>query len=88
MTAFRTLNGYDESQFMGEDVDFYRRLRRLSGKASGYLKFLDDVQVFPSPRRFDNTPVWRTLIWTNPAFIAPLRKTKAAWAGWYIRPPR
>jgi glycosyltransferase involved in cell wall biosynthesis len=88
MAAFGTLNGYDESQFMGEDVDFYWRLRKLSAKAGGYLKFLDGVQVLPSPRRFDNTPIWRTLIWTNPVFIAPLRKTKAVWAGWYVRPPR
>ncbi len=88
MAAFRTLNGYDESQFMGEDVDFYWRLRKLSDKVGGYLRFLDDVQVFPSPRRFDNTPIWHTLIWTNPVFIAPLRKTKAVWAGWYVRPPR
>ena len=87
-SAFDLLNGYDESYFMGEDVDFYRRLRKFCANASGYLKFLDDVTVVPSPRRFDQSPIWRTLIWTNPVFIAPLRKTKAVWAAWYIRPPR
>jgi glycosyltransferase involved in cell wall biosynthesis len=87
-SAFGTLNGYDESQFMGEDVDFYWRLQKLCAKGGGYLKFLDDVKVFPSPRRFDHTPIWRTLIWTNPVFIAPFRKTRSAWTEWYVRPPR
>jgi glycosyltransferase involved in cell wall biosynthesis len=86
--AFRALNGYDESQCMGEDVDFYWRLRRLARSTGARLTFLDDVRVIPSSRRFDRTPVWRTLIWTNPAFILPLRKTKAAWAEWYEHPPR
>lgn len=87
-TAFLALSGYDESQFMGEDVDFYWRLRKLAAESATHVKFLDEVQVFPSPRRFDNTPIWRTLIWTNPAFIAPLRNTRTVWAGWYVRPPR
>jgi glycosyltransferase involved in cell wall biosynthesis len=86
--AFGTLNGYDESQFMGEDVDFYWRLRSLCAKTGGYVQLLRDVKVVPSPRRFDNTPVWRTLIWTNPLFIALLRKTRSAWTEWYVRPPR
>jgi glycosyltransferase involved in cell wall biosynthesis len=87
-SAFKILNGYDESQFMGEDVDFYWRLRKLCANAGGYLKFLDDVTVIPSPRRFDQSPVWRTLIRTNPAFIAPFRKNRSAWTAWYVRPPR
>jgi len=87
-SAFSILNGYDESQFMGEDVDFYWHLRKFCARAGGYLKFLDDVTVVPSPRRFDQSPIWQTLIWTNPAFIAPFRKTRSAWAAWYIRPPR
>lgn len=74
-SAFSALNGYDESQFMGEDVDFYWRLKRLSKKMGGYVKFLEDVQVVPSPRRFDNSPIWRTLVWTNPLFVALFRKT-------------
>jgi glycosyltransferase involved in cell wall biosynthesis len=86
--AFEALNGYDESQFMGEDVDFYWRLRRHSRETGGFLKFLDDVKVCPSPRRFDNTSVWRTMVWTNPLFIGAFRKKKNAWAAWYVRPPR
>jgi hypothetical protein len=87
-SAFRILNGYDESQFMGEDVDFYSRLRKLCAKTGGHVQFLNDVKVIPSPRRFDTVPVWRTFIWTNPVFIWAFRKTRSAWAPWYVTPPR
>jgi glycosyltransferase involved in cell wall biosynthesis len=87
-SAFRVLKGYDEAQFMGEDVDFYWRLRKLSAKTRGHVRFLGDVKVVPSPRRFDTAPVWRTLIWTNPVFILAFRKSRSAWAQWYVTPPR
>lgn len=86
--AFGKLAGYDESQFMGEDVDFYWRLRKLCARNGGHLKFLEDVRVVPSPRRFEQAPLWRTLIWTNPLFIALFRKTRWAWAEWYEKPYR
>ena len=86
--AFRILNGYDESQFMGEDVDFYWRLRKLCARSRGHVEFLSDVKVIPSPRRFDTAPVWRTLIWMNPAFIWAFRKVRSVWAAWYVAPPR
>jgi hypothetical protein len=69
-SAFTLLSGYDESRFMGEDVDFYWRLQKLCVGIGGYLEFLDDLKVIASPRRFDQKPLWRTLIWTNPLFIA------------------
>jgi glycosyltransferase involved in cell wall biosynthesis len=87
-SAFTALNGYNESQFMGEDVDFYWRLRNLAKKTGGCLQRLDDVKVVPSPRRFDQAPVWRSLVWTNPLFIALFRKTRLAWKDWYVRVPR
>ena len=87
-SAFGILNGYDESQFMGEDVEFYWRLRKLVAETGGHLKFLNDVTVVPSSRRFDRSPTWHTLIWTNPLFIAPFRKSRSAWSAWYLRPPR
>jgi hypothetical protein len=68
---------------MGEDVDFYWRLRKL-----GTVKFLRDVQVVASPRRFDLWPLWRILVWTNPLFIMAFQKSSRAWRGWYEHPPR
>jgi len=81
--AYERLGGYNESLYMGEDVDFYWRLRKL-----GSVAFLRDVQVVASPRRFDRWPLWRTLLWTNPLFILVFRKSPRAWRQWYEHPPR
>jgi glycosyltransferase involved in cell wall biosynthesis len=86
--AFLALNGYDETLFMGEDVDFYWRLKRLARRRHGGVEFIDDVRVAPSARRFDQWGLWRTLIWTNPLFILLFRRRKTAWQGWYKEVPR
>jgi len=86
--AFHALDGYDESQHMGEDVDFYWRLKKLARRGGGHVRFLADVRVIPSPRRFDQWPLLRTLLWTNPVVIAVLRKRRATWRGWYVDAPR
>jgi hypothetical protein len=33
------------------------------------LASLNHLRVVPSVRRFDQWPLWRTLVWTNPLFI-------------------
>jgi hypothetical protein len=86
-SAFHELGGYDESLFMGEDVDFYWKMKRLAKKTSGSVAYVDEVRVIPSPRRFDQWPIWKTLVMTNPLFILLFRKTKNAWSGWYKRRP-
>jgi glycosyltransferase involved in cell wall biosynthesis len=86
--AFFALDGYDETLFMGEDVDFHWRLKRLAKRRHGSVKFIEDVRVAPSPRRFDQWELWRTLVWTNPLFILLLRRRESAWRGWYKRVPR
>jgi len=78
--AFEKTGGYDESLWMGEDVDFFRRLRK-----TGRVAFLRDVQVVPSSRRFDTWPVWKILVQTNPLFILLFRRRRKTWAGWYDR---
>lgn len=87
-SAYLDLGGFDETQFMGEDVDFYWRLRAKAKEEGGFVTHLHDVTVLPSPRRFDRTPIWRTLLWTNPFFIAFFRKTAKAWKDWYVTVPR
>jgi glycosyltransferase involved in cell wall biosynthesis len=86
--AFRALGGYDETLFMGEDVDFYRRLKRLAARRGGRVCFIEDLRVVPSTRRFDRWSLWRTLVWTNPLFILLFRRRKGAWRGWYDEAPR
>ncbi len=86
--TFTVLGGYDESLFMGEDVDFYARMRRHARRVGGSVRFIDELKVVPSCRRFDQWSLWRTLLFTNPLVIAPLRRARSIWRGWYDAPLR
>ncbi|HLG14551.1 MAG TPA: glycosyltransferase [Blastocatellia bacterium] len=86
--AFFALKGYDETLLMGEDVDYYWRMKRFAKRQNGSISFIEDVQVVPSTRRFDQWGLWRTLIWTNPLFILMFRRRKRVWRGWYKGVPR
>jgi len=86
--TFAALGGYDESLFMAEDVDFYARMRGHARHVGGSISFIDELKVNPSCRRFDQWALWRTLLWTNPLVIAPLRRARSMWRGWYDAPPR
>jgi len=77
------LCGYDETMYMGEDVDFYLRLKRFAKRPHARVCFIDDIQVIPSTRRFDRWSFWRTLVWTNPLFILIFRRRKGVWKEWY-----
>jgi glycosyltransferase involved in cell wall biosynthesis len=87
-SVFQELGGYDETWYMGEDVDFYWRLKRLARHRGLRTSFIRELQVIPSPRRFNRWPLWRTLIWTNPLVAFALRHRRAAWVGWYKEPLR
>ena len=87
-SAFEQVGGYGEDVWMGEDTDFYRDLRKLARRTGGRVRLIREPRVRPSSRRFDQWPLWKVLIWTNPVFIAFLRRWKAAWAGWYSRAVR
>ena len=87
-SVFQELGGYDETWYMGEDVDFYWRLKRLARRRGLRMSFIGELQVIPSPRRFDQWPIWRTLVWTFPPLLFVLKRNKAAWGGWYREPPR
>lgn len=85
---FVDLGGYDEALFMGEDVDFNWRLKRLAHQRGLRACFINDLRVTPSSRRFDQWPLWRILVWTNPVVILLFRRAKSFWPGWYHSPPR
>jgi len=86
--AFETLGGYDEQLYMGEDVDFYWRLKRLARAQGKRADFVREVRVTTSARRFDRWPLWKSLIWTNPVVVALFRHRKESWRGWHHAPPR
>lgn len=87
-SAFQKLGGFDETIFMGEDVDFYWRLASLAKVTGGYLRNIDDVEILTSPRRFDRMSVLRTLILTHPFYIMTFRRKVEAWKEWYEKPVR
>ena len=87
-STFEAIGGYDETAWIGEDVDFYLGMCRLAGRSGGSVRLIRSPRVHASSRRFDNWPVWKTLLWTNPLVIAVLRRRKWAWGGWYSRPVR
>ena len=86
--TFEQTGGYDESVWMGEDVDFYWKLRGLAKSTGRTVRFIREPRVRPSSRRFDRWPVWKIIVWTNPLVIALFRRWKRAWAGWYSDPVR
>ena len=86
--AFAEVGGYDESVWIGEDVDFYWSLRKLAGRAGRHVRLLREPRVRPSCRRFDKWPLWKTLVWTNPVFIGLFRRWKPVWKSWYSYPVR
>lgn len=81
--VYASLLGYDESLHMGEDIDFHWRLKQFAKRQNAHVCFIEDIQVVPSARRFDQWPFWRTLIWTNPFFVLAFRRKGRFWRGWY-----
>ena len=86
--VFEQVGGYDERTWIGEDVDFYWGLRKLANRklakeTNREVRLIRKPRVRPSCRRFDKWPLWRTLVWTNPLFIALFRRWKEVWGGWY-----
>ena len=80
--------GFDETIYMGEDVDFYWRMKRVARKQGRKVSYISDVRVAPSSRRFDHWPLWKTLLWTNPVVVALFYRHKRLWRGWYENVPR
>ena len=87
-STFEAIGGYDEKAWIGEDVDFYWAMRHLARRTGSSVRLIRSPRVQASSRRFDNWPVWKTLLWTNPLVIALFRRRKWAWGGWYSRPVR
>jgi glycosyltransferase involved in cell wall biosynthesis len=86
--VFRAIGGYDTSQYMGEDVDFMWRLRRYARARGMTVCAPAAFEVTQSVRRFDQWPLWRMLVWSDPMFIQLLRRRRSVWRGWYEEPPR
>ncbi|MDQ3219579.1 MAG: glycosyltransferase [Acidobacteriota bacterium] len=82
-TAFKELSGYDESIFMGEDIEFYWRLSKFARQNNGYLHFIENPKVITSSRRFDRMNLLKTFFLTHPLIIWLNWKRKSVWKDWY-----
>jgi hypothetical protein len=61
---------------------------QMSGSRGGGVRFIDEVRVTPSTRRFNRWNFARTLVWTNPSTVLPFRRKASVWRGWYRDVPR
>jgi glycosyltransferase involved in cell wall biosynthesis len=86
--AFLELKGYDETLYVGEDVEFHWRLEKLARRKGGFVSFIKTPQVVTSGRRFDKMTWWKTLLLTNPIFIALAWRRKRFWKDWYEKAVR
>jgi glycosyltransferase involved in cell wall biosynthesis len=86
--VFEELRGYDQTIFMGEDVEFYWRLSKFAKLNKGYLYFVEHPKVITSARRFDKMNLWKTLLLTHPIFIRLTWRKKSYWKDWYEKAVR
>jgi len=87
-SIFEELEGYDQTIFMGEDVEFYWRLSRFAKRNKGYLYFVEHPKVITSTRRFDKMSLWKTFLLTHPIFIRLTWRKKSHWKDWYEKAVR
>jgi glycosyltransferase involved in cell wall biosynthesis len=87
-SVFQTIGGYDETIYMSEDVQFYRRLTKYAKQKGGYLFFVKEPRVLTSARRFDKMSFWKTLLLTHPLFFVLTSRKKRFWKDWYEKAVR
>ena len=69
-------------------MEFYQRLRKAARAKAADVALIDDVRVVPSCRRFDQWPLWKTLLLTNPLTCLLFSRRRGPWDDWYERPSR
>ena len=82
-SVFEELEGYDQTIFMGEDIEFYWWLAKHAKREESYLRFIGYPTVKTPARRFDKMGLWKTLLLTHPIFIRLAWRKKSYWKDWY-----
>lgn len=81
--AFDELGGYDETIFVGEDIDFQYRLARLARNYRGRTAFITEPAVITSARRFVRVGLLRTIFYSHPITLFLACRTRTLWRSWY-----
>jgi glycosyltransferase involved in cell wall biosynthesis len=82
---FRELRGYDESIWVGEDVEFHWRLDKLAFRQGGHTTFIEQPPVVTSSRRWNRMGLLRMLFFTHPITILVAWRWRSFWKDWYER---
>jgi glycosyltransferase involved in cell wall biosynthesis len=85
---FRELKGYDETIYVGEDIEFHWRLDKLAKRSGGYTAFIEEPTVTTSSRRWNRMGLIRMLFFTHPVTIFLAWRVRSFWKDWYERPIR
>ena len=86
--AFDELSGYDETIYVGEDIEFHWRLDKLARRRGGYTHFIEEPTVITSSRRWNHLGLFRMLFFTHPITIFLAWRRRSFWKDWYERPIR
>jgi len=83
--VFQELRGYDESIYVGEDIEFHWRLDKLARRRGGYTHFIEKPTVVTSSRRWNNLGLFRMLFFTHPITMLLASRRRSFWKDWYER---
>ena len=86
--SFRDLKGYDETIYVGEDIEFHWRLDKLARRRGEHTDFIEEPTVTTSSRRWNRMGLIRMLFFTHPITIFLAWRTRSFWKDWYERPIR
>lgn len=79
---FRELGGYDETIYVGEDIEFHWRLDKLARERGGFTAFIESPAVLTSSRRWDKMG-FRMLFIGHPVTIFLGWRVRSLWKDWY-----
>ena len=82
-SVFGELGGYDETIYVGEDIEFHGRLARYARATGRSVEFIEDLMVNTSPRRFEGLGLTRSLFYTHPVVVLLGWRTRFIWKYWY-----
>jgi hypothetical protein len=82
-SAFDAIKGYDETIFVGEDMEAHSRLKQLATASGGYVELITDPKVRSSARKFAKLGLMRTLFFTHPLTMFVAWRKHWVWKHWY-----
>jgi glycosyltransferase involved in cell wall biosynthesis len=80
--VFHELGGYDDTIYVGEDIEFHWRLDKLARERGGFTSFIETPMVLTSSRRWDKMGL-RMLFIGHPVTIFLGWRARFLWKDWY-----